>query len=229
MRRLSSGITNQLRSIATSVVCQAEPAAVVAQQQEAHQLSAIPRRNSGTKYSELLRKESRTPATLFSLPNNDSRLLSVDSKQITKLVERVGPATLASTLCHLTVVSEDGQPEVFPVLTRTVHRNAKTDMVENVAFMHCPPERKVEVPVPIKIVGEDTSPAMKRGGYVNRVRKHIRCLCPGDNIPAYVEVNVGGLEVGEKVGLEALALPQGVVHLETVLVQPVVKMAGRKT
>ena len=34
--------------------------------------------------------------------------------------------------------------------TRTVHRNAVTDMVENVAFMHCPPERKVTVPVPIK-------------------------------------------------------------------------------
>lgn len=67
-----------------------------------------------------------------------------------------------------------------------------------------------------QIVGEDTSPAMKRGGYVNRVRKHIRCLCPGDQIPAFVEVNVGGLEVGEKVGLEALAFPQGVVHLERV-------------
>lgn len=99
----------------------------------------------------------------------------------------MGPATLASTLCHLEVVGDAGQPETFPVLvrvgahqhempcylcilkslpahwackfasglhmcaqTRTVHRNARTDMVENVAFMYCPPERKVEVPVPIK-------------------------------------------------------------------------------
>lgn len=34
---------------------------------------------------------------------------------------------------------------------RMVHINAVTDEVENITLMHCPPERVVEIAVPIKV------------------------------------------------------------------------------
>jgi hypothetical protein len=34
---------------------------------------------------------------------------------------------------------------------RNVHVNAATDVVENITFMHCPPERTVKVDVPIEV------------------------------------------------------------------------------
>jgi len=34
---------------------------------------------------------------------------------------------------------------------RQVHRNAVTDVVENVTFVHCPPERRILVNVPVRV------------------------------------------------------------------------------
>lgn len=34
---------------------------------------------------------------------------------------------------------------------RNIHMNAATDLVENVTFMYCPPERTVQVAVPVRV------------------------------------------------------------------------------
>ncbi len=49
-------------------------------------LKAVEREEAGTRAAARLRKSGRTPAILFSLPRNASRLISMDSKQITSLV-----------------------------------------------------------------------------------------------------------------------------------------------
>ena len=65
-------------------------------------------------------------------------------------------------------------------------------------------------------MGEEVSPGMKGGGFVNTIRKVIQCSCPGDTIPAYIEVDVSNLSIGQRVGLDSLKLPPGVKHLEKV-------------
>lgn len=37
------------------------------------------------------------------------------------------------------------------VQPRQVHRNAVTDVVENVTFLHCPPERRILVHIPVRV------------------------------------------------------------------------------
>ncbi len=49
-------------------------------------LTAIEREGGGSRVAARLRKTGRTPAILFSLPQNESRLISVDSKEATSLV-----------------------------------------------------------------------------------------------------------------------------------------------
>ena len=52
-------------------------------------LDAWPRSATGHKLSGL-RKEGRTPAILFSLPQNTSQLLALDSQDVSSLVRAVG-------------------------------------------------------------------------------------------------------------------------------------------
>lgn len=68
----------------------------------------------------------------------------------------------------------------------------------------------------LQVIGEEISPGIKAGGFVNTIRKVIRCSCPGDTIPPYIEVDVSHLSVGQRVALDAVKLPSGVRNLEKV-------------
>lgn len=74
------------------------------------------------------------------------------------------------------------------------------------------------------------SPGVKRGGYINLVRRTIKCWCTGSTVPGSLEINVGGMDIGNTVLLSQLPLPEGVTHAATELVelsQPICKIGGR--
>ena len=51
---------------------------------------------------------------------------------------------------------------------------------------------------------------MKRGGTVNIVTHTIELECSVDNIPQYIEADVGALEIGHSLHLSDITLPKGV-------------------
>src|SRR6201999_2115499 len=54
------------------------------------------------------------------------------------------------------------------------------------------------------------SPGVKRGGTVNIVTHTIELECAVDNIPQYIEADVGTLEIGHSLHLSEITLPKGV-------------------
>ena len=69
----------------------------------------------------------------------------------------------------------------------------------------------------MQVLGEDVSPGVKRGGYINVIRKRIRCLCRGSAIPSHINVDVSLLDFGGRIGLDAVSFPDGVDIAETVI------------
>ena len=158
------------------------------------------------------------------------------------------------------------------VLPRQVHRGMVSGEVENVNFLLCPrssPEpssvtlkapssgddekaktKSITVRVPIVVLGAATSPGVKRGGFLNLIRRDVRLRCEvrGSNesssssgpsssssssspiaVPRSIEVDASHLELGERVALRSLALPPGVFLDEEHLDLPVLKVAGRQS
>jgi len=68
--------------------------------------------------------------------------------------------------------------------------NAATDVIENVTLMHCPPERRVRVNIPLRVFGEEVSPGLKAGGRINWIRRAVSCIAHGNAIPQEFEVDV---------------------------------------
>ena len=62
-----------------------------------------------------------------------------------------------------------------------------------------------------QVIGEDTCPGIKQNGFPYLIRRSVDCLCPGDAIPASLEVDVSTLSLGQTVSLTQLQLPEGVV------------------
>lgn len=65
--------------------------------------------------------------------------------------------------------------------------------------------------IPIKLVNEEESPALKRGGFLLKVNRFIECLVePNVPIPEWIELECTGLQQKDVVRRGKLSMPEGV-------------------
>lgn len=148
------------------------------------------RGSAGSIMCSKLRRRGQTPGIVFSGPGGEQQLLAFDSKPLGKLVTKLGRTAWACTVFDLTIRREDGSATTVVALGRQVHMTADTDAIENVTLIHCPPDRRVRVDVPLKVIGDDLSPGIKAGGRINWIRRTIPCLARGDAIPPDFTVDI---------------------------------------
>ncbi|XP_021754265.1 uncharacterized protein LOC110719603 [Chenopodium quinoa] len=194
----------------------------------------IPRSESGKKICALERKSGRIPSIVFEQKDGqhggNKRLISVQTKQIKKLVTQMGRSFFLSRLFDLQVKPEfdsDDVVEHVRVLPRKLHMHAATEAILNVTFIRAPPDALLKVEVPLVFRGEDVSPGLRKGSYLNIIKKSVKYLCPADIIPPYIDVDLSEMDAGEKMVMGDLN-----VHPALKLIQskdePIVKIMGAR-
>ncbi|WOL13545.1 hypothetical protein Cni_G22315 [Canna indica] len=169
-------------------------------------ITAIPRITSGKNIAAKERKAGRVPSIVFEQANGqeggNKRLISVQAKQVRKLVDHLGRSFFLSRLFELEVRSEFGDSgeliEKVRVLPRKLHLHSGTDAPLNVTFLRAPSSALLKVDVPLVFRGEDASPGLKKGAYLNTIKRTVKYLCPADIIPPYIDVDLSELDVGQK-------------------------------
>ncbi|KAK6935453.1 Ribosomal protein L25, beta domain [Dillenia turbinata] len=201
----------------------------------AETILAIPRASSGKNIAAKERKVGRVPSIVFEQEDGqhggNKRLVSVQTNQIRKLVTHLGRSFFLSRLFDLEVRSEFGDSgdliEKVRVLPRKLHLHAGTDAVLNVTFIRAPSTALLKVEVPLVFRGEDISPGLKKGAYLNTIKRTAKYLCPADIIPPYIDVDLSELDVGHKLVMGDLN-----VHPALKLIQskdePVCKIMGSR-
>ncbi|XP_010676394.2 uncharacterized protein LOC104892226 [Beta vulgaris subsp. vulgaris] len=197
-------------------------------------ISAIPRSDSGKKICATERKVGRVPSIVFEQKDGqhggNKRLISVQTKQIKKLVAQMGPSFFLSRLFELQVkpsFDSDDILENVRVLPRKLHMHAASEAILNVTFIRAPSDALLKIEVPLVFRGEDVSPGLRKGSYLNIIKRSVRYLCPADIIPPYIDVDLSELDVGEKLVMGDLK-----VHPALKLIQskdePVLKIMGAR-
>src|SRR6185312_1557165 len=115
-----------------------------------------------------------------------------------------------TTLYNLEV---DG--EKHRVIPRDFQLDALKDLPMHVDFMRVAEGAAIRVRIPIHVRNVDQSPGVKRGGAVNIVNHNIEVICPADQIPDSIDVDIAGLEINYS------------KHLSDVQLPPNVKVVGR--
>ncbi|GMH45813.1 hypothetical protein BSKO_13776 [Bryopsis sp. KO-2023] len=194
------------------------------------ELDARNRCESGKKIAAKLRKDGRIPAILFALPGNTSKLIHVDRVQLMKKLKEHGLHGFLARPLKLTIKMKKAGDESYRVLPRLVHeRNySAEDYIENVTFMFAPRNRTLRVPVPIKVIGRDVAPGCKRGGFPLMIRRVLELKCPADKIPPFVELDVSGMDIKDKIFPEQMVLPPGTEYFKQLARNPICKMATAK-
>lgn len=188
----------------------------------AETIHAIPRAISGKNISAKERKAGRVPSILFEQEDGQNggnkRLISVQTNQIRKLVTNMGRVNFLSRLFDLELRPEFESGEIIEkvrVLPRQIHLHAGTDAPLNVTFLRAPSGALLKVDIPIVFRGDDASPGLKKGSYLNIIKRTVKFICPADIIPPYIDVDLSELDVGQKIVMGDLK-----VHPALQLVQP---------
>ena len=109
-----------------------------------------------------------------------------------------------------TVYEIDLDGKKHRVIPRDFHLDPVRDFPIHVDFMRLGEGATIRVSVPLHVVKAEGSPGVKRGGTVNIVTHSIDVECSVDNIPPYIEADVGTLEINHSLHLSDVKLPAGV-------------------
>ncbi len=165
-------------------------------------LKAEPRTVTGRRPVRRLRRTGLIPAVLYG-PGVEPRNLQVRALDVEKLL-RVGATT------QLVDLEIEGDQKPVKVLIRDIQRHPVKRSLLHVDLIQVSLKEKLEVEVPLVLVGE--SPAVAAGlGTVNQVLDTVAVLCLPTDIPAHIEVDLGMLtEDHDVIRASELQLPERV-------------------
>ena len=155
----------------------------------------------GSAESRRLRKQNKIPAVIYD-KNNQTQFVSFDIKEFEKEYKKGDILT--------TLITLDVSGKKINVITHNIDLDPVSDRPTHVEFLQVNDNQKVKTKVKINFVGQDKSPGIKRGGFLNTVRRKVEFLCDPENIPAQITFDVSKLRVGDKVRVDDLDLPENV-------------------
>lgn len=165
------------------------------------ELPAVARDRAGKGPARAARRAGQVPGVIYGA-QKDPSLISVEGRLLNKLLHQGG---FFSTLFDVKV---DGKAE--RALARDIQFDPVTDFPVHVDFLRVSGTTSVHVEVSVHFLNEDKCPGIKEGGVLNVVRHEIELVCRADAIPAHIDIDLTGLEVGEGVHISMVKLPDGV-------------------
>jgi large subunit ribosomal protein L25 len=166
-------------------------------------LNAVAREDLGKGASRRLRRlADQVPAVIYGGKTAPASI-SVSHKDLLKQLEN------EAFYSHIISLNVDGKAQ--DVILKDLQRHPSKPMVLHADFLRVSKSTKLHTQVPLHFINEATSKGVKtQGGKVvhNLVQLDITCL-PAD-LPEFIEVDLGNMEVGQILHISDLKLPKGV-------------------
>lgn len=167
---------------------------------DALNLPAETRERAGKGASRALRREGRIPAVIYG-GKEEPTPIHVEEKE---LVRQMGTGHFMNSIVMIDVAGNSVR-----TLPKDVAFHPVSDRPTHVDFLRLAKDAKIEVAIPVIFVNEDESPGLKKGGVLNVVRHELDLVCVADKIPAEIEIDVTGREVGDSIHISEIVLPEG--------------------
>lgn len=168
-------------------------------------LTVIPakkREGTGTGAARAVRRSGDVPAVIYGEAGK-SRHIRISFRDMEK------PYLTGRFTSTLIVLDVEG--EKTRVIPREVQLDPVTDRPIHADFQALIPGSRIRLFIPVHFNNHADSPGLKRGGVLNIVRHEIEFVCPSDNIPQFIEVDLAGMDIGDSLHISAIKLPEGLV------------------
>ena len=161
-------------------------------------ISATEREGRGKGAARSTRREGRIPGILYG-HGEESVALSVDAGELKKLVHSI---SIENTILDLDL----GGSEPYKVLIRELQRHPVRDEFVHIDFFHVAMDEKIQVEIPILLIGTPTG-VKNKGGVLDHQLRELEVFCLPGNIPEKVELDVSGLDIGDSIHVSDIQLP----------------------
>ena len=166
------------------------------------EISARKRETQGTGAARRLRRKGMVPGIVYG-GEKDALNIELDHKDLY--------LNLRNERFHASILTLDVAGAKEQVLLRSVNMHPYRPQVQHVDFQRVQKNKKLHMKVPLHFANAEKSPGVKdQGGVVNHVLNELDITCLPDDLPEFIEVDLGNLSVGNSIHARDLSLPKGV-------------------
>lgn len=165
--------------------------------------NAKPKEQRGTASARRCRKEGLVPVIVYGGPSKE-RSLAISASEF----EREYNEKRENFSTRLVNIYLDGK--TVTAIAREVQFHPVSGAPLHVDFQEVSEGDIVRMKIRVRITNEDKCPGIKRGGVVNLVYRTIPMLCPINNIPDSIDIDISGMRIGDNKHISEVELPEGV-------------------
>ncbi|HUN67968.1 MAG TPA: 50S ribosomal protein L25/general stress protein Ctc [Burkholderiales bacterium] len=166
------------------------------------EINARKREAQGTGASRRLRRSGSVPGIVYG---GDKGAVTIELNHKELYQHLTNEAFHASIL----TLKLDGASE--DVLLRAFNMHPWKGHVQHIDFQRVAKDKKIHMKVPLHFVNAEISPGVKeQGGIPNHVLNELNIVCLPDDLPGFIEVDMGSLTIGHSLHVKDLKLPKGV-------------------
>jgi large subunit ribosomal protein L25 len=166
------------------------------------EISARKREAQGTGASRRLRRLGKVPGIVYG---GDQGPINIELEHQDLFLNLRNEKFHASIL---TLAMDGGKQQV---LLRAVNMHPFKMQVQHIDFQRVSKDKKIHMKVPLHFVNAEKSPGVKeQAGVVNHVMNELDIVCFPDDLPEFIEVDLGNLSVGHSLHIRDVSMPKGV-------------------
>ena len=165
------------------------------------EFEAEPRGAGGKGAARRLRRLNKVPGILYGV-GGDPVALSLDHNEVLKKLDN------EAFYSHVLTIKVAGREE--KAVLKALQRHPSRPVVLHMDFQRVSATEKLRVHVPLHFLNEAICPGLKKGGMVSRNLVDVEVACfPGD-LPEFLEVDVGAMDLGQTLHLSDIQLPPNI-------------------
>ena len=169
--------------------------------QEDYEIDAVSRDDQGKGASRRLRREGLVPGIIYG-GGKDPQMIATKHNELFHHLEN------EAFYSHILSVKVDGRAQ--QVVLKDLQRHPSKPFVTHIDLMRVAASDRIKMNVPLHFLNEETAPGVKAGGQVSHLMTDVEVLCAARDLPEYIEVDVGAMELGDLLHLSDLKMPKGV-------------------
>ncbi len=169
--------------------------------QENFEIDAVSRDDQGKGASRRLRREGMVPGIIYG-GGKDPQMFATKHNE---LIQHLDHEAFYS---HILTVKLDGKAQ--KVVLKDLQRHPAKPFIMHMDLLRVAASDRIKMQVPLHFLNEETAPGVKAGGQVSHTMTDVEVICAAKDLPEFIAVDIGAMNVGEIMHLSDLELPKGV-------------------
>ena len=164
-------------------------------------INAEARSDMGKGASRRLRHEGLVPGIIYGA-DKEPEMITVKHNELAHALE---DEAFYSSILTVAVGGDTQQ-----VVLKDLQRHPAKPFIMHLDLLRISQKTAIKMQVPLHFINEETAPGVKGGGTSSHNMTEVEISCLPADLPEYIEVDCGGLEIGDSIHLSEIALPKGV-------------------